>query len=58
MVKNQLEKYSHVMVYGEYIQSPQYKLAKLLADNLPDKLNTTYFVNSGAEIIEGAYKTC
>ena len=55
-VKNQLEKYSHVMVYGEYIQSPQYKLAKLLADNLPDKLNTTYFVNSGAEAIEGALK--
>ena len=44
------------MVYGEYIQSPQYKLAKLLADNLPDKLNTTYFVNSGAEAIEGALK--
>ena len=34
-VKDQLDKYSHVMVYGEYVQSPQYKLAKLLADNVP-----------------------
>lgn len=44
------------MVYGEYVQSPQYKLAQLLADNLPENLSTTYFVNSGAEAIEGAMK--
>ncbi len=55
-VKRQLEKYTHVMVYGEYVQSPQYKLAKLLADNLPENLSTTYFTNSGAEAIEGAMK--
>jgi len=55
-VKGQLDKYTHVMVYGEYIQSPQYKLAKLLADNLPENLSSTYFVNSGAEAIEGAMK--
>jgi acetylornithine/succinyldiaminopimelate/putrescine aminotransferase len=55
-VKDQLDKYTHVMVYGEYIQSPQYKLAKLLADNLPKNLSTTYFANSGAEAIEGAMK--
>jgi len=55
-VKEQLDKYTHVMVYGEYIQSPQYKLAKLLADNLPENLSSTYFVNSGAEAIEGAMK--
>jgi len=55
-VKEQLDKYTHVMVYGEYIQSPQYKLAQLLADNLPENLSTTYFVNSGAEAIEGAMK--
>ena len=55
-VKEQLDKYTHVMVYGEYIQSPQYKLAELLADNLPKNLSTTYFVNSGAEAIEGAMK--
>ena len=55
-IKEQLEKYTHVMVYGEYIQSPQYKLAKLLADNLPENLRTIYFTNSGAEAIEGAMK--
>jgi len=55
-VKEQLDKYTHVMVYGEYVQSPQYKLAKLLADNLPKSLSTTYFTNSGAEAIEGAMK--
>ena len=55
-VKEQLDKYSHVMVYGEYIQSPQYKLAQLLADHLPENLNSTYFVNSGAEAIEGSMK--
>ncbi|MDB9910265.1 aminotransferase class III-fold pyridoxal phosphate-dependent enzyme [Flavobacteriales bacterium] len=55
-VKQQLDKYSHVMVYGEYIQSPQYKLAQLLANNLPNNLSTTYFTNSGAEAIEGAMK--
>ena len=55
-VKEQLDKYTHVMVYGEYIQSPQYKLAELLAENLPKNLNCTYFTNSGAEAIEGAMK--
>lgn len=55
-VKQQLDKYSHVMVYGEYIQSPQYKLAQLLANNLPNNLSTTYFTNSGAESIEAAMK--
>ena len=55
-VKEQLDKYSHVMVYGEYVQSPQYKLAQLLAYNLPKNLSSTYFVNSGAESIEGAMK--
>ena len=55
-IKKQLEKYTHVMVYGEYVQSPQYKLAELLSDNLPESLKTTYFTNSGAEAIEGAMK--
>ena len=44
------------MVYGEFIETPQVKLAKLLADNLPDKLNSVYFVNSGSEANEGAMK--
>src|SRR4030042_833612 len=55
-VKKQLDKHMHLMVYGEYIQAPQVKLAKLLAENLPSGLNCTYFVNSGSEAIEGAMK--
>jgi len=55
-VKNQVDKYMHLMVFGEYIQKPQIKLAKLLSDNLPDSLNSTYFVNSGSEAVEGALK--
>ncbi len=55
-VTEQLQKYMHLMVYGEYIQSPQVKLAKMLADLLPDNLNTVYFVNSGSEANEGAMK--
>lgn len=55
-IKNQTEKYLHVMVYGEYIQDPAVALTKLLAENLPENLNTTYLVNSGTEAIEGALK--
>ena len=55
-VQHQIEKYAHVMVYGEYVQSPQYRLSKLLVDNLPDSLDCTYLVNSGTEAIEGAMK--
>lgn len=55
-VKEQAEKYMHLMVYGKYIQSPQVKLAEKLADNLPSTLNSVYFVNSGSEAIEGALK--
>ncbi len=55
-IKEQAEKYLHVMVYGEYIQEPAVALTKLLAENLPDTLNTTYLVNSGTEAIEGALK--
>ncbi len=55
-IKDQLDKYMHLMVYGEYIQSPQVKLAELLASVLPPDLSTVYFVNSGAEAIEGAMK--
>lgn len=55
-VKEQIDKYMHVMVYGEFIESPQIKLAKRLAELLPPQLNMTYFVNSGSEAIEGAIK--
>lgn len=55
-IKEQLDKYLHVMVYGEYIQKPAVELAKLLAKNLPYPLENTYLVNSGTEAIEGALK--
>src|SRR5690554_7512224 len=55
-IKEQVDKYLHVMVYGEYIQEPAVELAKLLAKHLPEKLNTTYLVNSGTEAIEGSLK--
>ncbi len=55
-IKTQLDKYLHVMVYGEYIQKPAVELTKLLAKNLPDSLNKTYLTNSGTEAIEGALK--
>ncbi|MEN3324499.1 aspartate aminotransferase family protein [Mariniflexile soesokkakense] len=55
-IKAQLDKYLHVMVYGEYIQKPAVELAKLLAKNLPHPLESTYLVNSGTEAIEGALK--
>ena len=44
------------MVYGEFVQSPQVKLAKALADTLPAPLDSCFFVNSGSEAIEGAMK--
>lgn len=55
-VKAQLDKYLHVMVYGEYIQKPALNLAKLLAKHLPNPLESTYLVNSGTEAIEGSLK--
>lgn len=55
-IKEQLDNYLHVMVYGEYIQKPAVDLCKLLAKHLPENLNTTYLVNSGTEAIEGSIK--
>jgi len=55
-IKDQADKYLHLMVYGEYIQSPQVKLAATLAGLLPESLNNCYFVNSGSEAVEGALK--
>ena len=55
-IKEQLEKYMHVMVYGEYIQKPAVELTKLLAKNLPKPLEKTHLTNSGTEAIEGALK--
>jgi len=55
-IKEQLDKYSHVMVYGEYSQSPAVEYCKLMASLLPEPLDKTYLVNSGTEAIEGALK--
>lgn len=55
-IKNQVDSYMHLMVYGEIIQSPQVKYAERLAELLPPQLNTCYFVNSGSEAVEGALK--
>jgi acetylornithine/N-succinyldiaminopimelate aminotransferase len=55
-IKLQAEKYMHLMVYGEYVQAPQVLFAQKLASLLPQTLQSTYFVNSGAEAVEGALK--
>ena len=52
----QLEKYMHVMVYGEYIQEPALELTKLLAKYYPKNIEKTYLTNSGTEAIDGALK--
>ncbi|MFC2110040.1 aspartate aminotransferase family protein [Bacteroidota bacterium] len=55
-IKKQVDTYTHVMVYGEFIQAPQIHLCKLLAENLPISLSTVYLTNSGTEATEGALK--
>ncbi|MFB9845287.1 aspartate aminotransferase family protein [Mucilaginibacter ginsenosidivorans] len=55
-IKEQLDKYMHLMVYGEYVQSPQVRFAERLVSLLPPHLNSVYFVNSGTEAVEGAMK--
>ncbi len=55
-IKEQLDKYSHVMVYGEYAQHPTVEYCKLLVEHLPTSLNKVYLVNSGTEACEGALK--
>ena len=55
-VKEQLDKYLHVMVYGEYIQEPAVAFSKLLATHTPPTLESVYLVNSGTEAIDGAIK--
>lgn len=55
-IQKQLDAYLHIMVYGEFIETPQVQYAKLLTDHLPSSLNSVYFTNSGAEAVEGAMK--
>lgn len=55
-IKDQVDQYMHLIVYGEFIETPQVAYAKLLTDHLPASLNSVYFTNSGTEATEGAMK--
>ncbi len=55
-ITDQISKYMHVMVYGEYIQSPQNEYAEAILQLLPAHLNSVYFTNSGTEATEGIMK--
>jgi len=55
-IKDQVDKYMHLMVYGEYVQTPQVRFAEKLISILPANLQSVYFTNSGAEAVEGALK--
>ncbi len=55
-IKNQLDKYLHLTVYGEFVQAPQVLLAQKLGSVLPPNLSSVYYTNSGAEACEGALK--
>lgn len=55
-IKEQVDRYMHLMVYGEFVQTPQVKLAEALARTLPSPLDSVYLVNSGSEAVEGALK--
>ena len=55
-VCRQARDYMHIMVYGEMVERPQVEYATLIASLLPDPLNSVYFLNSGAEAVEGALK--
>jgi len=55
-IQQQLDKYMHVMVYGEFVQEPQVALTKKLAQLFPGNLSVTYLVNSGTEATEAAMK--
>jgi acetylornithine/succinyldiaminopimelate/putrescine aminotransferase len=55
-VREQAERYMHLMVYGEFIEYPQVAFAKRLTEFLPGKLDNVFFTNSGAEATEGAMK--
>ncbi len=55
-IKKQADRHTHIMVYGEYIQSKQVQFAKKICSLMPKNLNSVYFVNSGSEAVEGALK--
>ncbi|AKD05412.1 aminotransferase class III [Pontibacter korlensis] len=55
-IHEQLDKYMHLMVYGEFVQAPQALLAQAITATLPKRLDNVYFLNSGTEAVEGALK--
>ncbi|HVI45418.1 MAG TPA: aspartate aminotransferase family protein [Chitinophaga sp.] len=55
-IQYQAQQYMHLLVYGEFVQSPQVAFATMLTQHLPENLSSVYFTNSGAEAIEGAMK--
>lgn len=55
-IQQQLEKYLHVTVYGEFVQAPQVQFATALLENLPSSFGSVYLTNSGAEAVEGSMK--
>ena len=55
-VQHQAADYMHIMVYGEMVERPQVEFARMLAEALPEPLDSVYFLNSGAEAVEGALK--
>ena len=55
-INKQVAQYMHLIVYGEFIEAPQVRYAKMLSDLLPSHLNSVFFTNSGAEAVEGAMK--
>ncbi len=55
-VQRQAADYMHIMVYGEMVERPQVEFARALAESLPEPLDSVYFLNSGAEAVEGALK--
>lgn len=55
-IKAQCEKYMHIMVYGELVETPQVAYAHYLAQHLPEQLNSVFFTTGGSEATEGAMK--
>ena len=55
-IKEQADKYLHIMVYGEFVENPQVEYAKALTDKLPSNLNSVFYTASGSEATEGAMK--
>lgn len=55
-IQKQAETFMHLMVFGEFNQSPQVAYAERLLQLLPAELDNIYFTTGGSEAIEGAMK--